>query len=176
MTTPLPLYVLWIQVVRVILQPSRSRWPQLVRPQGVHQLSLSLPPLRYDDVFEAAIDLSCPKTVKEALGGDHAEKWAEAMDEELESPWKNEVYVEVERPTGKKVIGSKWVLRIKTDAAGKIDKFKARVVAKGFRQIEGVGYDETFAPTVRFESIHSLIAMGVAEGWNFDRVDSLSIC
>ena len=42
------------------------------------------------------------------------------------------------RPPGKKVIGSKWVLRIKTDAEGKVDKFKARVVAKGFRQIEGV--------------------------------------
>ena len=93
------------------------------------------------------------------------------MHKELESLWKNKVYVEVERPAGKKVIGSKWVLRIKTDAARKIDKFKARVVAKGFRQIEGVDYDETFVPTVRFESIRSLIAMGVAEGWNFDQMD-----
>ena len=57
-----------------------------------------VPPLRYDDVFEAAIDLTCPETVKEALGGDNAEKWAEAMDKELESPWKNKVYVEVEGP------------------------------------------------------------------------------
>ena len=86
------------------------------------------------------------------------------MDKELESLWKNKVYVEVERPVGKKVIGSKWVLRIKTDAVRKIDKFKARVVEKGFHQIEGVDYDETFAPTVRFESIRNLIAMGVAEG------------
>ena len=50
-------------------------------------------------------------------------------------------------------------------------KFKARVVAKGFREIEGVDYDETFAPTIRFESIQSLIAMGVAEGWHFDQLD-----
>ena len=71
--------------------------------------------------------------------------------------------MEVARPAGKKVIGSKWVLRIKTDAAGKVDKFKARVVAKGFRQIEGIDYDETFAPTVRFERCRSLVAMGVAE-------------
>ena len=63
------------------------------------------------------------------------------------------------------------MLRIKTDAASNIDKFKARVVAKGYRQMEGLDYDETFAPTVRFESIRALIAMGVAEGWNFDQMD-----
>ena len=130
-----------------------------------------MPPLRYDDVFEAAVDLICPSTVQEALGGDQAEKWAEAMDSELESLWKNGVYVEVARPIGKKVIGSKWVLRIKTNSAGKVDKFKARVVAKGYRLMEGVDYYETFAPTVRFESIRSLIAFGVAEGWNFDQMD-----
>ena len=55
------------------------------------------------------------------------------MDKEQDSLWKNKVYVEVERPAGKKVIGSKWVLHIKSDAAGKADKFKAMVVAKGFR-------------------------------------------
>ena len=45
------------------------------------------------------------------------------------------------------------------------------MVAKGFRQIEGVDYDETFAPTVRFESIRSLIAIGVAINWNFEQMD-----
>ena len=49
-------------------------------------------------------------------------KWAEAMDSELESLWKNGVYVEVARLVGKKVIGSKWVFRIKTNSAGKVDK------------------------------------------------------
>ena len=52
-----------------------------------------VPPLRYDDVFEAAVDLICPSTVEEALGGDQAEKWAEAMDSELESLWKRMEYM-----------------------------------------------------------------------------------
>ena len=58
--------------------------------------------------------------------------------------WENGVYEEVQRPAGRNVIGTKWVLRVKTDAEGNLDKFKARVVSKGFRQVEGVDYDETF--------------------------------
>ena len=54
------------------------------------------------------------------------------MEAELDSLWENEVYEEVPRPSGK-VIGTKWVMRVKTDAAGNLDIYKARVVAKGFR-------------------------------------------
>ena len=61
-----------------------------------------VPLLRYDDVYEATIELMCPPTVKEALGGDRAEMWADAMDKELEYLWKNAVYVEVAKPAGKK--------------------------------------------------------------------------
>lgn len=74
------------------------------------------------------------------------------MDTELVSLWKNGFYLEVAGPAGKKVIGSKWVLRIKTDAFGNIDKFEARVVAKGYKQMEGVDYDETFSPIFRSDS------------------------
>ena len=55
-----------------------------------------------------------------------------------------QVYEEVPRPSGK-VIGTKWVRRVKTDASGNLEKFKAKVVVKGFRQVEGVDYEETFA-------------------------------
>ena len=50
--------------------------------------------------YAAAVDLMCPATVKEALGGDHAEMWAAAMDKELESLWQNKVYIEVTRRCG----------------------------------------------------------------------------
>ena len=75
---------------------------------------------------------------------------------ELEFLWENEVYKEVPQPSGK-VIGTKWVFRVKSDAAGNLDKFKAKVVAKGFRQVEGLDYEEKFAPIVRFESVRSLV-------------------
>ena len=56
------------------------------------------------------------------------------MEAEPESLWENGVYEEVPRPLGK-VIGTKWVMRVKTDASGNLGKYKARVVAKGFRQV-----------------------------------------
>ena len=52
-----------------------------------------------------------------------------------------------------------------------MDKVMARVVAKGFSQVEGVDYDETFAPTVRFESVRALIAMAASLGWSLDQMD-----
>ena len=86
-----------------------------------------------------------PPTVSVALGGEKGSEWASAMEAELDGLWENEVFEEVDRPKGKKVIGTKWVLRVQTDAEGRLEKYKARIVAKGFRQVEGVDYDEIFA-------------------------------
>ena len=69
------------------------------------------------------------------------------------------------------MIWTKWVLRVKTDASGKLDKYKARVVAKGYRQMEGVDYDETFAPTVRLESVRALVALAASMGWELHQMD-----
>lgn len=68
-------------------------------------------------------------------------------------------------------MGTKWVLRVKTDASGKLDNFKAKVVAKGYRQMEGLDYHETFAPIVRFESIRALMALAASMGWELDQME-----
>ena len=62
-------------------------------------------------------------------------------------------------------------MRVKTDASGNLEKYKARVVAKGFRQVEGVDYEETFAPTVRFGSVRALVAMAAGGGLELDQMD-----
>ena len=84
--------------------------------------------------------------------------------EEYNSIMKNGVW-EVPRPKGKSVVTSKWLYKIKHDADGSIEKFKARFVACGFSQLEGVDYDETFVPVAKFSSIRAVISVMAEMGW-----------
>jgi hypothetical protein len=72
--------------------------------------------------------------------------WKDAMTEEYQSILKNDVWDIVLRPEGKFVVTSKWIYKIKHAVDGSIEKHKARFVAKGFSQVEGVDYDKTSSP------------------------------
>ncbi|GKC40078.1 putative ribonuclease H-like domain-containing protein [Tanacetum coccineum] len=91
-----------------------------------------------------------PKNITQAL---QDESWVEAMQEELLQFKLQKVWVLVDLPYGKKVIGTKWVFRNKRDGRSIVVKNKARLVAQGFRQEEGVDYDEVFAPVARIKAI-----------------------
>ena len=69
------------------------------------------------------------------------------------------------------MVKSKWLLRVKANERGEVEKYKARVVAKGFSQVEGVDYDQTFNPTVRFESIRQMVALGTSGGMLMHQMD-----
>ncbi|MCH80969.1 gag-pol polyprotein [Trifolium medium] len=94
-----------------------------------------------------------PKNVKEAL---QDEFWINAMQEELTQFERNEVWDLVPRPNDVNVIGTKWIFKNKSDENGTVTRNKARLVAQGFTQIEGVDFGETFAPVARLESIRLL--------------------
>ncbi|CAI7820109.1 unnamed protein product [Closterium sp. NIES-53] len=87
-----------------------------------------------------------PATLKEALECSDAEEWKKAMGSELKSIEENGTWELVELPEGRKAITSKWLFKIKSDADGKIERYKSRLVAKGYQQKEKVDYKELFAP------------------------------
>ena len=104
----------------------------------------------------AYVSMVEPQKVYEALEDDD---WLEAMHEELNNFKRNKVWSLVEKPKDcRNVIGTKWVFKNKQDANGIVIRNKARLVAQGFSQVEGIDYGETFAPVARLESIRILLA------------------
>ena len=75
------------------------------------------------------------------------------MNEELNQIEKNQTWELVPRPKNKNVIGTKWVFRNKVNEDGQVFRNKARLVCKGFAQVEGVYFEETFAPVARLEEL-----------------------
>ena len=85
--------------------------------------------------------------------------WVDAMVEEYDSIFRNSAWEVVPRPKGKSVVGSRWIYKVKQAADGSIEKYKAIFVAQGFSQIEGIAYEETFAPVTRYSSIRTILSL-----------------
>lgn len=112
--------------------------------------------------FKEMVKLACfvsliePKNVQEAL---EDEFWTESCHEELAQFERHEVWILVPKPSGVNVIGTKWIFKNKIDEDGNVVRNKSRLVAQGYCQIEGVDFDETFAPVARLESIRLLLGI-----------------
>ena len=91
--------------------------------------------------------------MQEAATSDHAREWKATVDSEYNSLIENKTWKLVELPPGRKAIGCKWVFKVKHRMDGRVERFKARIVAKGYAQKYGIDYDEIFSPVVRFSSI-----------------------
>ena len=86
------------------------------------------------------------------------------MVEEYESIVKNSAWEIVQRPVKKLVVGSRWIYKVKKAIDGSVEKYKAIFVARGFSQIGGIDYDETFAPVARYSSLRSILELSVTDG------------
>jgi hypothetical protein len=125
---------------------------------------------KYSDLI-AQLNLvidSEPSTFEEAS---KHKVWKDAMIEEYESILKNDVWEVVARPNGKSVVTSKWIYKIKHAVDGSVEKFKARFVARGFSQKEGIDYDEIFAPVARYTSIKIIICLALVFDWKLHQMD-----
>ena len=84
---------------------------------------------------------------------------------------KNDVWDVVLRPKGKFIVTSKEIYKIKHDADGSIEKYKARFVAHGFSHKEGIDNEENFAPVARYTSIRSILALAAVMKWKIHQMD-----
>jgi Reverse transcriptase (RNA-dependent DNA polymerase) len=100
-----------------------------------------------------------------------AAKWETACDDERRSFEQMSVYQVVPRPEDRKVVGSKWVFKLKRGPDGSIVRYKARVVAQGFTQVEGIDYDETFAPVAKLASMRLILALAAERDLEVHQVD-----
>jgi hypothetical protein len=84
---------------------------------------------------------------------------------------KNKTWDLVDRPEGRKVIGVKWIFKTKFNADNSINKYKARLVVKGYAQIFGIDYSDTFALVARLDAIRLLLAIAAQKGWKVFQLD-----
>ncbi|CAD5174224.1 unnamed protein product, partial [Musa acuminata subsp. malaccensis] len=100
-----------------------------------------------------------PLSFSQAIESNDSEKWYDAMKEELKSMVQNDIWDLVELPNDCKRVGCKWIFKTKRDSMGNIERYKAKLVAKGFSQKEGIDYNETFSPVSKKDSLRIVIAL-----------------
>ena len=112
--------------------------------------------------IEGNLENQEPSTYHEAFSGLDRQKWLLAMEDEIESLRKNDTWVLVEKPEGQKFIRCKWIYKQKEGIPGSEGpRCKAKLVAKGYTQLEGVDYNEIYSSVVRHTSIRVLLAFVV---------------
>ena len=112
-----------------------------------------------------------PQTYAEAMSRPDATKWELAYEDEKHCFERMGVYEIVPRPENRKVMGSKWVFQIKRGPTGETEKHKAHIIGKGFTQIEGLDYDETFAPVAKFASLRTILAIATELDFEVHQMD-----
>jgi hypothetical protein len=145
-------------------------------------------PLRYRRVEGLLIDPSVPGPASRILAGElhlacddgeprsftEAKKhaaWHAVMQSEMDAVETNRTWELADLPHGHRAITLKWVVKLKRDEAGAIIKHKARLVARGFLQQEGIDFDDAFAPVARMESVRLLLALSAHQGWHVHHMD-----
>ncbi|KAH9679381.1 hypothetical protein KPL71_026109 [Citrus sinensis] len=119
-------------------------------------------------VYTAVLEHKEPNTVHETL---HDPKWFTAMKDEYDALICNNTWSLVRRIGDQKIVGNKWVYRVKYNTDGSLAKYRTRLVAKGFQQIAGVNYFETFSPVIKPATVRVVLSLAMMNQWSIRQVD-----
>jgi hypothetical protein len=135
-----------------------------------------------DYIFHAEFDMAIvmaalenfehdPKSLKDAQSHSDWPCWKEAMDIEMAMLKKTKTWITVPQPPGKNIVHSKWVYCIKHRPEGQITKYKACLVTKGYTQIYGIDYYDTFSPVMWLASLCTILAYATHHDWEIESFD-----
>lgn len=132
------------------------------------------PPSKLQD-YECAMtsqltNQSEPKTYKQAISCANSQEWKEAMNSEYNSILSHDTWELVDRPYQANVVGTKWTYKLKETSDGET-RYKARLVAQGFKQIEGIDYQDIFSPVARYSTIRMLFAYATQKDLKIRHLD-----
>ncbi|KAH9647867.1 retrovirus-related pol polyprotein from transposon RE1 [Citrus sinensis] len=143
----------------VITSPSLNQHPMITRGKA---------DIFKPKVYTVVLLHKEPDTIQEAI---NVERWFQPMKAEYDALMSNGTWTLVPRTEHHKLVGNKWVFRVKSNTDGSVAKYKARLVAKGFQQIEGVNYFETFSPVVKAATVRVVLSLAVMNQWQIRQVD-----
>ena len=109
-----------------------------------------------------------PSIFEEAKNDEH---WIKKMEEELSQVEKKEIWELVPRPKDRNVIGTKWVFENNLNEDGHVTRNKSRLVCKGYAEVEGIDFEETFAPVARMEAIKMIMAYACSKRIKVYQID-----
>ena len=141
---------------------------QVVRYGVEEQLNIA------EEVIASALcaaELDEPKSMIEARKRPDAKKWWQAAQDEMNSLLEHDTWSLTKPLPGRKIIGSKWVFKIKHDENGEAERYKCRLVAQGYTKAQGIDYHETFDPVARFGSIRTLLATAAKREMHVHQMD-----
>ena len=107
------------------------------------------------------LDHDEPMNYEEAMMSPDSAKWLEALKSEIGSMYEKKVWTLVDLHDDRQAIENKWIFKRKTDADSSVTIYKARIVAKGFRQVQGVDYDEIFSLVAVLKSVRIMLAITI---------------
>ncbi|KAF7808226.1 sacsin isoform X2 [Senna tora] len=157
--------------------PDEILSPPIAKPKGVrsctlHPISQFVSYEKLSPKFQAFVSNLdkevIPTNIHEAL---QHPRWKEAVNEEIKALQKNETWELTHLPPDKHPVGCKWIFNIKYKADGSIERYKARLVARGYTQTYGLDYQETFAPVAKLNTIRVLFSLAVNLDWNLHQLD-----